>query len=262
MPCIPIMLASAPRSGTNYFHGVMAKSSRDVMTCYEIFNKQAVFCTNNYLKDLSAKLKTDFESIRDTRLVNYAREDKPRFISTLLEIADEHDYKYLLFKIFPGQIDYNLEKLDAIEKVKLITLTRHPIECFISLTKATSLNSWERTDTTDVKPNINLENFLAWHNKISKWYERWNNATVFSRYSLTYENDIKGVGPGMLFNLVNTKLNLELAKTDQKEQSNYLQTQDKTEDWINKISNGQRFYSQVLGINAETKLYHYYSTDH
>lgn len=66
----------------------------------------------------------------------------------------------------------------------------------------------------------------------------------------------------MLFNLVNTKLNLELAKTDQKEQSNYLQTQDKTENWINKISNGQRFYSQILGINAQTKLYHYYSTDH
>ncbi|GEM_PF-3088216 len=240
----------------------MAKSSREVMTCYEIFNKKAVYCTNKYLKYLSAKLGTDFESVRDIRLVNYAREDKPRFISTLLEIADEHDYKYLLFKIFPDQIDDNLEKLDAIEKVKLINLTRHPIECFISLTKAASLHSWTRTDTTDIKPSINLKKFLAWHNKTSKWYERWNETTVFSRYSLTYENDIKGVHPGMLFNLVNTKLNLKLAKTDQIEAFNHLEIQDKTEKWLNKISNGIEFYSQAQKINAEAKLYHYYSTDH
>lgn len=261
MSCIPIMLASTPRSGTNYLHGVMAKSSRDVMTCYEIFNKKAVFCTNNYLKDLSGKLKTDFKSIRDTRLVDYAREDKSRFISNLLDIANERGRKYLLFKIFPDQIEDNLEKLNEINNIKVIILTRHPIECFISLTKAASLKSWTKTDTTAIKPSINLKKFLAWHNKTSKWYEQWANAKVFSRYSLTYENDIKGVHPALLFNIINTKLNLGLTIADQYEPSNQLQLQDKTENWRNKVSNGLEFYSQALDINAEAKLYRYYSTD-
>ena len=255
------MLVSAPRSGTNYFHGVLAKTSREVMTCYEIFNKKAVFCTNAYLQDLSSKLKTDFESMRDTRLVAYAREDKLRFISTLLEIANERNLKYLLFKIFPNQINNSLEHLDTINGVKLVILKRQPIECFISLTKAGILNLWTKTDTTDIKPIINIEKFLAWHTKTSQWYERWNNATVNSRYSLSYENDIKGVHPEMLFNIVNTKLNLGLDRAKQDKPSHYLQTQDKSENWRNKIQNGIEFYSQILDMNAEAKLYHYHSTD-
>ena len=78
------------------------------------------------------------------------------------------------FKIFPSHIKTTLIQSDlmARDDIAFAILRRRPIESFISTQKANETGTFNRRDTTGIKPELSADVFMTWARKTWRWY-RW-----------------------------------------------------------------------------------------
>lgn len=106
-------------------------------------------------------------------LGRWVRADPLRALDVLAASAPPSTLAFAT-KLFPTFLEHEfLDRcLMAAPNAHFVTLTRSPIDTFISLTKAKSMGEWAHVDTTNLRPSLQVDEFVAWHRRISDWYRQ------------------------------------------------------------------------------------------
>lgn len=161
-----IAILSAPRHGTNFFISTLGFIPRAV-TFGELFNPGAVIGLKQYpeiMEYVGRDLGLDLTDVKDKSLVSFFR-NQPAGALDLLRQAMPNRV-FFSYKVFPGQLGETQlnEVLTDVDK-SFIIITRRRLDAFISYKKATMQNVWLRSDTTDIKPEINISDLISWSNR-------------------------------------------------------------------------------------------------
>lgn len=167
-----IVIIAAPRSGTNFFCECLG-ALPEVAGFYELFNREGAFGIGGRILPVLCDRfgLTGIESAKDPRLVKVFRETPLEALDALASVAREHGKSAMSYKIFPRQLSMDTvgQILDDDRRHPLF-LVRRRLDVYISLEKARHSGSWTRSSTVDVRPEVQVEDFLRWAAKTDKWY--------------------------------------------------------------------------------------------
>lgn len=136
---------------------------------------------------------------KDPALRDWVHQDPWRTLRLLGEIAPRGT-RAVVTKLFPRFLDASAvdAQLAAAPDTAFLILTRRPIDTYISLIKARSVNRWANFDSTHLRPALDPIDFVSWHAAQSHWFALIQAATLRHgrpTASLTYEHDVLGVDP-------------------------------------------------------------------
>jgi hypothetical protein len=101
----------------------------------------------------------------------------------------------LYFKVVRLQLSVQQVRNALIRRPDTIVifLRRRPIDTFVSLRKALHVQHWVNHDTTELKINIDADDFIGWWGRTSAWFRKveaacWALNKPFHR--LHYEDDV------------------------------------------------------------------------
>lgn len=90
-----------------------------------------------------------------------------------------------------------LNSLLSIKDVEVVILTRKNIlQQYVSYIKAGSINKWRNVDTTNIRVDIDINEYIQFRNQTTQWYEQVVNACCQhnKKYlELTYEDDLANI---------------------------------------------------------------------
>jgi len=91
----------------------------------------------------------------------------------LRAIADSSDKEFLFFKIFRTHLSKSplYEYILRNPNVSKLVLRRNSLHTFISWKKAESLANWSHVDTTDMKIELDLEQFANFFSASTTWFD-------------------------------------------------------------------------------------------
>lgn len=168
-----IVLISAPRSGTNFFCECL-DAYPEVMGLYEIFNPAGAFGAGrgNQLEILNEVTGLNAESASDEAVVQLFRRTPEAALEAMAEVAARTGRSAFSYKVFPKQLDGAvLRDLLAAENRHVLILTRSRLDVFVSYEKARQSKTWKNTDTSGMKPDIQVDEFLTWAEGNDAWFE-------------------------------------------------------------------------------------------
>lgn len=167
-----IVILASPRSGTNFFCECIG-ALPEVIGYYELFNPQGVFGLGGRILPLVTDRfgLTDVENAKDPRLVKIFRKTPLEALDTLASVSREQGRSAMSYKIFPRQLPMETlgQILDSEQRHPLF-LVRRRLDVYISLQKARQSGSWTRNSTVDVRPEIEIDDFLQWAAGTDDWY--------------------------------------------------------------------------------------------
>jgi hypothetical protein len=190
------------RSGSNYLCSVLANQP-GIEGRFEIFNKnRSNFLRPEELVELSRRSGETFPPVtEDPAAIRIIRQDPTRTLDCLADMLPPAK-RLLIFKVLRKQLLVQQlgDEIIARPDTAVAFLRRRPIDAFISSRKATLLQKWAGVDTTDMKIDIEVGDFLKWGRATADWYRRlektcWLHGKPF--YRLSYEQDID-VAPDVL----------------------------------------------------------------
>jgi hypothetical protein len=172
-PLDEIVILSAPRSGTNYFCECM-NAFPEVHGFHELFNPNAAFGLGRRIApDVGKQLGLDdVEVATDPRLTRIFHDDPLRALRAVTAVSREMGATTISYKIFPRQLP--MEKLEQIiddDHRHVVFMVRRRLDVYISYQKAVATGSYTQTSTAEVKPTIDVEDFLAWARRTDEWYD-------------------------------------------------------------------------------------------
>jgi glycosyltransferase involved in cell wall biosynthesis len=183
-----------------------------------------------------------------------ARDSDPvGFFDTLALATAGASYASMSCKIFSHQI--SLDHLDALlarPDIKVIFLTRSRINRYISGMKGQITNAYANQSTTDLRPELNLRQFLRHSFDLDRaleaMHERVAASGVHCTY-LNYETDLD-VAPDLRLSRVSDALKTLGWSTDFRADidKEFYAKQDANGDWRNKISNGFEVAAALAGM--------------
>ncbi len=190
-----ICIVAQPRSGTNHLCRLM-ESLWGIRVYLEVFNHVRPYVHYQFpLEAFERKASQTFADWSDPSLPIWLRQNP----ETALEILRQHvppaDWA-MSFKIFSDHL--SLEQFEnAIvrrDDVCFLMLKRRPIDAYISFQKAVEVSKWLSKDTTDVRPTIDADHFVAWNRRHANWFQATTD--LIQRHgrplaTLQYETDIK-----------------------------------------------------------------------
>lgn len=205
-----IVIIASPRSGSNFFCECLGALPQ-VAGFYELFNPQGAYGLGSRILPVVGKRLglTDIESAKDPRLVKIFRQTPLEALDALATAAREQGKSAMSYKIFPRQLSMDTigQILDDDRRHPLF-LVRRRLDVYISLQKARQSGSWTQSSTVDVRPEVDVDDFLGWARQTDKWYrdvfkvsqDRGKKVIVAN-----YESDVD-VSKGELIERLNTAL--------------------------------------------------------
>ncbi len=190
------------RSGSSYLCAVLANQPA-IDGRFEIFNpKQIEYLRPEELRELSRRSGKTFPAVaEDPVAIQVVRESPTRTLECLMDML-QPEKRLLTFKVLRRQLRVRKVRKEIIARpdTAIAILRRRPIDAFISSRKARLLQRWEGVDTTNVKIDIEVGDFLKWWDATAEWYRDlekacWRLGKPFHR--LSYEDDVD-VEPSLL----------------------------------------------------------------
>lgn len=162
------------------------------------------------------------------------------FVMLLSDFFNELNYKYLTVKFTKDYkiSDYHLLKIANMNNISTIFVLRNVMDVFISKVKADKNKVWSGVDTTEIKIEVNPDQFLSFYKKLMMFYV--NSYKIFSQ-----NNDIKIITYDEIYNNNNWQDNVIDLFNNITHQNNFkeyhsdskLFKQDKSKNWQDKITN-------------------------
>ena len=173
-----------------------------VLCMREAFSPAGVFGLNSrggvVGHEIAAHLGFPNIQERHPNLIAFARNDPEGVIEIAETAAAAAGYHWLGVTLMPTQIDgTNLKRLASAPDTHIVFLMRRHLPRFISLEKANAVGAWKYVDTTDVKPEVEIERLEVAIRNVEDWFAL---ATGIIRdlglpsVTLTYETHVRG-GP-------------------------------------------------------------------
>nr|WP_321980764.1 hypothetical protein [uncultured Cohaesibacter sp.] len=199
-----ITIIAAPRTGTNYFCDSLGEFD-NFANLFEIFNPRGAFGLARFPEILASLRETagiDFQDQSDPALTKYVADNRLAFLESLRDAMNRAGKLAYSYKVFPHQmsgeeLDQMISKPDSL----IMFIVRSRIDTFISYKKAMLSDVWVNTDTKNVKPEIEFDEFMEWAEVEDRWYlaaeERVHKAGK-SYMTFSYEADINVTKPFLL----------------------------------------------------------------
>ena len=152
------------RTGSNYLCKLIEESFPDIVSHYELFNKQECHINLNYKDKLELHYNTD-------KLHSVAHETPLEFLDTVINLSDK---KIVSHKIFPEHITLDIAQ-KMIDKSRMVfVVKRNFIDVYISKKRAIKMleshsNPWINVDTTNVKIDFNEDEFIRENGNLDNW---------------------------------------------------------------------------------------------
>lgn len=247
-----IVLISAPRSGTNFFCECLIDLP-EVMGLYEIFNPGGVYgaARGEQLPILSELAGIPAESASDPDLIRLFRQRPAEALDALGETARRTGRSVVSYKVFPKQLDQAVfaDLLVADHRVPVI-LTRNRLDVFISYEKARQSKTWKNSDTSGMKPTIDVDAFVEWARGNDDWFASC--ADMLDGFGkrfrmLSYATDVDVPKPDLLANLRATLVADGVDVSDPAKMPNerFIRQDVKAEPFA-KIANGDELRAALL----------------
>ena len=169
-----LIVLSCQRSGTNWLQDVLGS----LPGCYavrEIFNPVGAFGLEGYggagLAAVRAALGDASVGERSAEVVAWMAADAERALRLLEGVAGGLGRWWLAAVVFMGHLPAPaLRALLAAPEVAPVLLARRQLPRYVSLAKAREIGAWRFRDTTEVRPEIDAEAFLAEAREASEWF--------------------------------------------------------------------------------------------
>lgn len=199
-----LVLISAQRSGTNRAQDLIARSP-NILALRELFSPAGVFGFESSspvpMALLREELGVEALAERDASAVAFAHARPERLLAVAEEAARALDRDAISYTLFPDQLsDGQCAALLSHRHSTPVLLLRRPLARHISAAKARLLGRWRGTDTTALKPRIDIDAFRADALAIQRWFTkaaRWAGGPARVR-ELRYENDLAISDPDAL----------------------------------------------------------------
>lgn len=169
-PASSIAWITLPRTGSNYLCELLHNHYR-IQSHYEIFHKHKFYARNrNQIIDLiNKKYYTNFTDYRDLNLIKWIHYNPHSLLSILKENSCGD---YFSFKIFPGQLNQRSVREVIINdsSIKKILVQRNLLDVYISRMLALKLGKWGHTNTSEIKLQVDYDDFIQWFTWVEQWY--------------------------------------------------------------------------------------------
>jgi hypothetical protein len=243
------------RTGSNYLCKLIEESFPDVVSHYELFNKQMCHINTNYKEILESHYNTD-------KLHLKADNDPIGFMDTVINLSDKNIVSH---KIFPEHLSLENAKKMVDKSRMLFIVKRNFIDVYISKKRAlkmleTHSNPWINVDTTNFKIDFNREEFISQKRDYDEWYRKMTHYLINTGkpYTTLYYDefhilDIQGqqqLIKEKMEQFINGKsLNLRVTPVEK-----VLKKQDTSYDYKTKINNYSEFMDFVCnrGLSLST----------
>jgi hypothetical protein len=209
----------------------------------EIFHRRLRGLVSN--AEMDALYRKSGGAIVDTPTLCHWRGMNPgRTLETLYELGG---YVPVIFKLFPGHVSNQLvaDEIFSRRDVAYIYLRRRPIESFISSVKAKVVSFHGEADTTEIKPNLTVEDFLKWARPMRAWHDWLETEIAWRRLSplrIGYESDLESNRPEEVLEKVLTGLQaLGVPRVKPKTRIFVGTRQDREEHYRNRVANWAKF---------------------
>ena len=160
-----ITIVSYARTGSNYLCKLIEESFPNVVSHYELFNKQKCHINEYYREILETHYNTPY-------LYKIADENPLEFLYTVM---DKSEKPVLSHKIFPEHLDLN-DAFNIVNKSDFLFINKRSfIDVYISKKRAlkmleTHSNPWIEVDTTGFKIDFDKDEFLKEGQIYNKWF--------------------------------------------------------------------------------------------
>lgn len=167
-----VLLVAAPRTGSNYLLNLLAHRP-DIYVRHEVFHPEQAFgFDGETIERFSELLGQRFAGPADPRLVAALARHPFEAVAALRESARMQGASLCVLKIFPG---HGGGSLDAVQKLLPVVdrvgfVKRRLIDSYISVVKAEAIREFFGIDTTALRPTLDCDHFLRWHEYTSAWY--------------------------------------------------------------------------------------------
>ncbi|MEM8505993.1 MAG: sulfotransferase domain-containing protein [Cyanobacteria bacterium P01_D01_bin.1] len=247
-PAKPLIIIASERTGTNYLCALLTHHPQ-IAAYYEIFSNVAVMMTDEEVKALCKAQDWPFTDRGDARLVACFK-SCPHQIIERIGSGLSAEKKIFSFKVFQGHLP-PVVLARMIQEYSAIALTRRIIDSYISFIKATETKAWLKLDTTQVKPTLDINDFVTWYRDRHTYYTLCASQYLKTHQKgievLRYEDFIRGsnlenltfscekisAATGIDIGLFNTEFKLEYWK------------QDKNQSVSDKVTNWPEFEGQL-----------------
>ncbi len=250
----PLVIIASERTGTNYLCALLGHHPQ-IASYYEIFSNVAVMMTDEEVKALCALQIWPFAHRSDPQLVERFKSSPHQIIKLIgSELSskeiDREKERILSFKVFQGHLPPKV-LAQMIDKYSAIAVTRRVIDTYISFVKATKTSAWLKLDTTQVKPALDIEDFVSWYEQRQTHYKQCANQYLETYHSkievLRYEEFTRGsnaenlafvcekisAATGVVFNRFSAEFDLKFWK------------QDRNQSVTDKVANWSEFEKQL-----------------
>lgn len=256
-----VCIVAIPRTGTNYLCSLLNQHP-DIDSRLEIFHNKKPYSINNneidaFIRELNIKRKTD--SIEE--VVKIIGENPMKLTNYLLKNSKKN---ILSYKIFPWQLNFNMLKKDIIcdKDTVFLFCKRKTIDSYISKEKALITSEYNNVNTTNIKININFEDYKIWYVRMQRWYKYMEETIKNNNQKITtilYEDFIKCNDDINLKYILNylEKLDIELKEIDSNV-SSCQKKQDNNNDYTKKVLNWNDFFHDAIKENWEDRIESYF----
>src|SRR6202000_828707 len=161
-----ICVLAMPRTGSSHVNKLL-KSIPQVNAKSELFHRAAPARFTNPENRALAKRGAPVD---DTRAVTTCRRETR--VAPLEGLSEGSREPVVAFKVFPNHLPRPVmnEAFFTRDDMAFLLLRRPFIECYISGIKARSAGMFTQVDTTTIKPSLSVEDFVAWSERVRRWY--------------------------------------------------------------------------------------------
>ena len=234
------------RTGSNYLCKLIEESFPDVVSHYELFNKQMCHINLDYKDRLEKHYKTD-------NLHKVANNNPLDFMETVINLSDKNIVSH---KIFPEHITLENAKKIVNRSRMIFVVKRNFIDVYISKKRAimmtdTHNNPWIDVDTTNFKIDFNRDEFISQKRDYDEWYRNMTDylITTGKPYTTLYYDEFHSLNIKGQQELIKEKMerfiNGECLNLNVNSVREVLKKQDKSLDYKTKVNNHKEFMDFV-----------------
>jgi len=187
-----LCVIAMPRTGSSHLDKLF-RSCRELNSKSEMFHGHAGFLISP--KEKAALEALGCDAFDDKR--QFALWRRRHAFETLDALHRAHG-RFVVFKVFPSHLKPPMMEEEFLPRTDMAfaVLRRRPIECFISGIKTRTSHKFSRIDTTAIKPELEVADFITWAQKMRRWY-RWAYAALKARGEpfarLSFEEHLDGL---------------------------------------------------------------------
>lgn len=250
-----ILILGAGRSGSNLLCSLL-RNLRGNARFFEVFARHAVEGLQDF-PDLQAALGEHYAleatNPQDPALQAVRDSDPVRFFDFMSAHCKAAGHASFSCKIFPNQISPDdLSRILARPGLGVILLTRSRIARYISTVKGALTRQYVLMDTTDLRPDLRLEDFLVDAFEIDQSLDQMRDIVTASGVPtalLQYERDLD-IEPDLRMDRVRQALTAlgvtpDFMGTDTE---SWMVKQDHSAFWADRISNGFEIAAALAGL--------------